>query len=711
MPEPLINSLNEQQLQAAKTIDRDVRIVAGAGSGKTRVLMARIEYLIDTIGIWPNRILAITFTNKAANEMKERLEKQMPDVARDVRISTIHSLCVRILREDSLAAGYPKNFQILDRDDQESVLRPIYKSLNLTKKDLSPSEALSYISNNKSADISWQNAKAVAYSMDGKIKASIYERYEKTLEDMKAMDFDDLLLQTNKLLKTDPQVRQKWQNRLDYLHVDEFQDVDPVQYSIIKLLKRDDAVLCVVGDPDQTIYTWRGAAVDIILNFEQDFPGAVTVVLNENYRSTKSILDASNALIAHNKNRIKKDLFSQNGQGSDIDFFDCGSPEEEALRAAKKMDELHRKGTPWSEMAVLYRSNYLSRNYEKLLRQLNIPYHLVGAIRFYERMEIKDMLCYLRLLSKPDPEDPKGKSLDLSVIRVINTPKRAIGAKTVEQLQEEALQRNLNLLDVCRDPQTLTKAAAAKVKKFADLIDEMRKAASEVELDQLIPMIVSRTGYDKMTEDNKEPERMENVQELAGDMAKYLEENPQAGLDEYLQEVALFSSAQTESQEGVTLMTVHAAKGLEFDAVFVTDLNEGVFPTRRAAEGGDIHAMEEERRLLYVAMTRARKELSLLWHTGPTWPDYLPARPSRFLREVPRPESQEEQTSSLDSPFLKEPSKAKKKKIHKGSLVTHSMYGEGVVLDLKAGVATIAFGKAVGTKRIKADHPTLSVQS
>ncbi|WP_286639208.1 ATP-dependent helicase, partial [Faecalibaculum rodentium] len=413
----VIDSLNAPQKEAALTLDKDVRIIAGAGSGKTRVLMARIASLVDN-GILPWRILAITFTNKAAREMKERLQTLLQDAARDVRISTIHSLCVRILREDASAIGYPKNFTILDGDDQKSMLRTIYKELDMDRTTFPPSAVLGKISGWKTAGYSPEEAQD---QTDGP-EAKAYELYERQLEDMKAMDFDDLLLKTRHLLGTNQEVRDKWQNRLDYIHVDEFQDVDPVQYDIIRLLKRPDAFLCVVGDPDQTIYTWRGAAVDIILNFARDFPNTRTVILNENYRSSQTILDAANALIAHNHGRIEKDLFSSIESDRKIETFQAQDESQEPLQVARDITRARKEGLEYRDIAVLYRSNYLSRGIERVLGKLRIPYRIYGGIRFYERQEIKDMLSYLKLITEPDPEDPAQKSLDLAVMRVINVP-------------------------------------------------------------------------------------------------------------------------------------------------------------------------------------------------------------------------------------------------------------------------------------------------
>lgn len=729
----VIDSLNAPQKEAALTLDKDVRIIAGAGSGKTRVLMARIASLVDN-GILPWRILAITFTNKAAREMKERLQTLLQDAARDVRISTIHSLCVRILREDASAIGYPKNFTILDGDDQKSMLRTIYKELDMDRTTFPPSAVLGKISGWKTAGYSPEEAQD---QTDGP-EAKAYELYERQLEDMKAMDFDDLLLKTRHLLGTNQEVRDKWQNRLDYIHVDEFQDVDPIQYSIIQSLVRQDAILCVVGDPDQTIYTWRGASVDIIMNFEEDFHPSKTVILNQNYRSTTPILKASNALIANNRNRVKKDLFTEQKGDDVIELLECNDDEAEGYRLAGKMKDLHKKGMPWSDMAVLYRANYLSRAVEKALRVESIPYRIFGGIRFYERAEIKDMLAYLHLLAAPDENDPNQMALDLFVERVINVPKRAIGPKFMAELQSEADEQGCNLLEATKDPQTLKAASAKKARSFYQLIQNLKKDLEQDIQDKDIPEIIDqillKTGYRAMLLEKGEEgkTRLENVEELQRDMQTFFKEDPSLSLEEYLQNVSLFTDhAQTDSQNAVNLMTVHAAKGTEYPAVFVASLNEGVFPSQRAVSEGGASAMEEERRLLYVAMTRAKKRLFLSWNHGFSYQAGGSKTASRLLGEVPleytdrAPEPEHDEGSSPAAARPNQafgPAASKKKKpaltlnetrvkrkkksgsLQPGAVVLHKIFGTGVVISNSGTIIQVAFGQPHGTKKIAASY-------
>ncbi len=724
----LMEKLNDAQKEAACEIDRHVRIVAGAGSGKTSVLMARIEYLINELGIWPNRIMAITFTNKAAQEMKDRLASAIGfEDARHVRISTIHSLCARILREDSEAANLPKNFTIMDTEDQKTLLRPIFKELSTNMDEITHGQAVGYISSNKTGKVSPQMAHDMAHNQRFKQLADVYEEYEKRRQEMKAVDFDDLLLETEKLLKNDEEVRTKWQNRLDFIHVDEFQDIDPIQYQIIKSLVREDANLCVVGDPDQTIYTWRGASVDIILQFHNDFKPCHTVILNENYRSTQNILSAANEVIENNSKRIKKDLFTKLGEGEKITLYEAQEEEREPMYIARQINELSRAGIPYKDMAILYRSNYLSRNVEKVLRSIHIPHRIYGGIRYYDRAEIKDVLSYLRLLAAPDENDPKRKSLDLAVLRVINQPKRGIGARTIEKLSEEARKRDMNLLDVMGNSQTLSPAASKKAQKFYETIQELKDEMKTCELPDLIDAILDYTGYEDMLLEAKEDERLENVKELKQDLALALQNDPNTTLESYLQDISLYTDKNRDDEESdnmVSLMTVHAAKGTEFPVVFISGFNEDVFPSRRSIEEGGAAALEEERRLLYVAMTRAKQRLFITWNNGINFIDRTHRRPSRFLQELTeeyivddsRSESSEEQNSNqkTNTHSTKANSALRNRKarrgVHyrKGDKVDHTIYGEGVIVSVDKDIASIAFPYPIGTKKINTNHPTLS---
>lgn len=719
--ESLLASLNPSQKEAATLTDQDIRIIAGAGSGKTRVLMARIEYLIQEIGIRPYRIMAITFTNKATGEMKARLERQIGEEARHVRISTIHALCARILREDWQAAGLSKNFVILDADDQRALMRPFFKEHGISKEQFTPAAAAGMISNWKMQGIDPARAEKYAQE-DGEeneiLIAELYRFYENAKKNIQAVDFDDLLLMTARLLKEDEEVRTRWNNRLDYIHVDEFQDVDPVQYSIIKSLRGPDTRLCVVGDPDQTIYTWRGASISIIMNFDRDFPEAKTVILDQNYRSARNILDAANEVIAHNKDRIEKNLFSEIQPETSIVMQGFADQDEESRFAARQIVDLHEKGLPYSQIAILYRSNYLSRNFEKQLRLTGIPYRIFGGTRFYERQEIKDILSYLQLLTYPDPEEPSAKSLNLAVERVINQPRRGIGARSVEKVMLAAREKDVNELDVMKEDIGLSAAAAKKVQGFYEMILELKKERERNTLPDLIDIILARTGYREMIENAHENERLENIRELQNDIDRAMKENPEMTLESYLQDIALFTERkgddEKQMQDAVNLMTIHAAKGTEFDAVIIGGLEEGVFPNQRSLDESGEAALEEERRLMYVAMTRARKYLYLIWNTGFSFLSQRALKESSFISEIPASYCEQKKKPEKPArPAMRQRTRpgtrtrARTVHMHAGDLVSHDTWGEGVVLKVDGDIAEIAFGVSVGVRKVKITHPSL----
>lgn len=709
MSEFSLDHLNPQQREAVTTVNQHVRIVAGAGSGKTRVLMSRIAYLVSEIGVFPSRIMAITFTNKATQEMKDRLYQMIRDDARLVRISTIHSLCVRMLREDGGYLGYPKSFAILDRDDQAQILSVKYKELDVDRKSMPYPRVLSYISGNKTNYVSPSQAMELAFNEEQTIMATLYAHYEEKRIEMKAMDFDDLLLEGKRLLESELDVRTKWQKRLDYIHVDEFQDVDVIQYAIIRLLTGKQTNLCVVGDPDQTIYTWRGASVDIIMRFHHDFKNVKTIILNQNYRSTQPILDASNALIKHNKNRIKKDLFTEIKGQEKIHTIQTKEDAEEPIRVIREIYEDHKKGTDYSDMAILYRSNYSSREFERDLRKSGIPYVIYGGIRFYERQEIKDALSYLRLCCKEDPDDQEAMSLDLAVLRVLNQPRRGIGKKSIEQLQEIGAQKGINLFEVMKDETNMKPALYKKCQPFVELIEHLRRSRDEMALEDFLQYVLEQSGYLDMLTENQEEERKENLMELKQDLVQSREEDPEMTLETYLQDIALFNDrSQENSSDSLSLMTVHAAKGLEFDNVYIVNFNEGVFPSSRAMQEGGKAALEEERRLCYVAMTRAKKKLCLSWNGGYSYVLETYKSPSRFLNEIPReyleeeekPKEQKKEREGQWKPNATNP-------YRNGDLVTHKVYGEGVIVAMDGNVATVAFSHGIGVKKLNALHPSL----
>ena len=707
--ENYLKVLNEDQLKAVTTKSQHVRVIAGAGSGKTRVLTTRIVYVVKDWGIDPRKVLAITFTNKAANEMRSRINDLLPDDAGKVHISTIHSFCVTVLRQDIKNLGYPSNFTILDQDDQKSIVREAYKALNLDSKKYNTNGVLEYIANMKCAELGVQDAYDRAYNYLEKGKAQIYEYYLKRQEQLYALDFDDLLLWTNRLYKTFPKVREKWQRKFQFILVDEFQDIDNIQYELLNLLTTEDTFLYVVGDPDQTIYTWRGANINIIMDFEHDYRPCETIVLERNYRSTQIILGAANSLIKYNKHRVEKNLYTANEEGSHIIHYKAPTEDDEAMYVAKKILELAKKEEyEFNDIAVLYRSNYLSRSIEKCLIDYKIPYIIYGGVRFYERQEIKDALSYLRMLVSKD---------DLAFKRIINVPKRGIGNKTIDTLLEHARSNGITMYEAAKDLDYLKKNS---IRELVEKIEDWTKRSAEMPLEQILQMILEESGYKVMLEtsdDSKDVDRLENLKELINDMYDYGANNPDSSLDDYLQQVALYTDIQADrSGHFVSLMTVHSAKGLEFKNVFVVGLCDGVFPSEKSMAEG-IKGLEEERRLAYVAFTRAKENLFLTESMGYNYATNSSKVPSRFLEEIDdvfiekagiKPLTEKITTFDDDEEFtIKIAKKRPKVSIKPGDVVIHDDFGEGVVISVNGNFGDIAFPYPYKTKTMSLNFPKL----
>ena len=730
-----ISDLNANQREAVLDDSKYLRIVAGAGSGKTRVLTMRIVHLIEEENVYPNKILAITFTNKAANEMKERIRQMLQNEVTQPWISTIHSLCVRILREDITCMGWPKNFTVLDADDQKTILKEAYKQLEIDANTYPFGSMLDYISNNKGAEISVDRAFELAGDFSGdKTKAEVYKYYVKRQNDMYALDFDDLILWVVRMFKTYSEVLTKWQNRFSYIHVDEFQDIDKIQYKLIKQLTGPFNHLYVVGDPDQTIYSWRGADVNIIMNFEKDFKGVKTIMLNENYRSTSCILNGANSVIRNNKNRLDKELFTSRTSNEKITHFASASDEYEAAYVANKISELHREGKAYKDIAVLYRSNYLSRSIEKALLDQRIPYIIYGGLRFYDRQEVKDALCYLRLVVIGD---------DLALQRVINKPKRGIGNKTMELIADTARNEHKTMLEVLETENIFSGKAKVTLNDFVNKVNRWKKMAEskKIETFTLFETVLDESGYKAMLEEDHETDRLENLKELIDDIKEFTENYPDSSLDEYLQQVSLYGDREeTMSGDYIQLMTVHAAKGLEFDTVFVTDMNDGIFPNERAMNEGS-RGVEEERRLAYVAFTRAKNKLYLTEAGGFSFILQRARQTSRFIKEIDdeyienagvrneehdafrnrqtlygqRRENtfyEREEKRELYSFSEKGEVESIKREVSSsgyktGDHLTHVKFGEGVVISCKGGIVEIAFPYPYGVKKIAAGHPSL----
>lgn len=704
------SSLNDKQKEAVIDDSKHLRIIAGAGSGKTRVLTMRIAYLIEQKHINPKNVLAITFTNKAANEMKNRISEMLGEAGDGAFISTIHSLCVRILKEEIGVFGYPRNFTIVDGDDQKTILKEAYKEFNIDKKDLSYGSALDYIANCKYEELSYEKAMDQAYGEKKLLdKANVYKYYDERLKSLYALDFDDLILFTVRLFKLHKDILKKWSSKFIYIHVDEFQDIDKTQYELIKLLSSCHDNVYVVGDPDQTIYTWRGADVNIIVNFDKDFKNTKTIILNQNYRSTNNILEGANSLIKYNKSRVPKDLFSENGDGDKIVHKTLPDETSEAYYVVSCIQSLLKQGYEYNDIAILYRSNYLSREVEKVFIENRIPYVIYGGIRFYERMEVKDILSYLRLIVTGD---------DLAFQRVINQPKRGIGQKSIDTIFSLAKENNISMYEVVK--QGLFAKNQSVLESFVDMVERWKSSLDGKPLEEVLTDVFEQSGYRSMLEKENETERIENVKSLIDDIKDYQETYPGSTLADYLSMISLYTDkANTDGSASVSLMTIHASKGLEFKVVFVVGLSEGIFPSERTLL--EQKGVEEERRLAYVAYTRAKEKLTLTDTSSFSYVVNSAKTTSRFVNEVDEKYIEHldkpvlKQQSVFDVPFTTKISSIEPKKeaprrpsrYRKSDVVIHKIFGEGVVVKCDGDFVTVAFSYPHCTKTIKADHPSI----
>ena len=635
---PLLNGMNDRQAEAVQTTEGPLLIMAGAGSGKTRVLTHRIAYLIDEKMINPWNILAITFTNKAAREMKERAAALNP-ATQDCLIATFHSMCVRILRREADHIGYNRNFTIVDPGEQRTLMKRILKNLNLDPKKWNERAILSTISNAKNDLIDEVAYANMAGDMYTEIVAKCYTAYQKELRQSEAMDFDDLIMLTLRLFDQNPDVLTYYQQRYQYIHVDEYQDTNHAQYQLVKLLASRFKNICVVGDADQSIYGWRGADMQNILDFEKDYPEAKVVLLEENYRSTKTILQAANEVIRNNRNRRPKNLWTQNEDGEEIVYYRANDEQDEALFVARTIDQLSRGGYSHKDFAVLYRTNAQSRTVEEALLKANIPYTMVGGTKFYSRKEIRDVISYLNLIANP--------SDNISYERVVNEPKRGVGPGTVDKIRNFAATQEISLLDASANIMLspVKGKAAQAVYEFANLILDLRDRLDDYSVTELVELVLKKTGYSAALAAQATLEsqaRIENIEEFLS-VTKNFDENPdnpadETGLDKlsrFLNDLALIADTDDGDQESseVTLMTLHAAKGLEFSVVFLVGMEENVFPLSRASEDED--ELEEERRLAYVGITRAEKILYLTnANSRMLYGKTNYNHPTRFLREI-----------------------------------------------------------------------------
>ena len=635
---PLLNGMNDRQAEAVQTTEGPLLIMAGAGSGKTRVLTHRIAYLIDEKMVNPWNILAITFTNKAAREMKERAAALNP-ATQDCLIATFHSMCVRILRREADHIGYNRNFTIVDPGEQRTLMKRILKNLNLDPKKWNERAILGTISNAKNDLIDEVAYAKMAGDMYTEIVAKCYTAYQKELRQSEAMDFDDLIMLTLRLFDQNPDVLTYYQQRYQYIHVDEYQDTNHAQYQLVKLLASRFKNICVVGDADQSIYGWRGADMQNILDFEKDYPEAKVVLLEENYRSTKTILQAANEVIRNNRNRRPKNLWTQNEDGEEIVYYRANDEQDEALFVARTIDQLSREGYSHNDCAVLYRTNAQSRTVEEALLKANIPYTMVGGTKFYSRKEIRDVISYLNLIANP--------SDNISYERVVNEPKRGVGPGTVEKIRDFASSQEISLLDASANIMLspVKGKAAQAVYEFANLILDLRDRLDDYSVTELVELVLKKTDYSAALAAQATLEsqaRIENIEEFLS-VTRNFDENPdnpadETGLDKlsrFLNDLALIADTDDGDMESseVTLMTLHAAKGLEFPVVFLVGMEENVFPLSRASEDED--ELEEERRLAYVGITRAEKILYLTnANSRLLYGRTNYNQPTRFLREI-----------------------------------------------------------------------------
>ncbi|MFV8828671.1 DNA helicase PcrA [Alkalihalobacterium sp. APHAB7] len=725
--EKMLAGLNPEQRKAVQHTDGPLLLMAGAGSGKTRVLTHRIAYIIREKGIAPYNVLAITFTNKAAREMKDRVAQIVGGTAENIWISTFHSMCVRILRRDIDRIGFSRNFTILDGSDQLSVIKQILKTKNIDPKKFEPRSILGTISSAKNELKRAEEFSKTASGLYDQTAAEVYVEYEKQLKKNQSLDFDDLIMTTIRLFKLVPEVLEYYQRKFQYIHVDEYQDTNKAQYVLVNMLAEKYKNICVVGDSDQSIYRWRGADIANILSFEQDYPTAAVILLEQNYRSTKTILEAANKVIENNLKRKPKKLWTENDEGCKIVRYEADTEQDEAYYVIGKIREVTRNGHSNSDIAILYRTNAQSRVMEELLVKSNIEYNIVGGTKFYDRKEIKDVLAYLRLIGNPDD--------DISLQRIINVPKRGIGAATVDRILEYGADQGISMFKVLQEIEQvgLSARVVGKLEDFSKQMNNWINMQEYLSVTELVEEVLEKSGYRDMLKNEKTLEaqsRLENIDEFLSVTVDFEKNSEDKSLIAFLTDLALVADIDKLDEDNekptevVTLMTMHSAKGLEFPIVFIIGMEEGVFPHSRSLF--EEEEMEEERRLAYVGITRAEQQLFLTNARSRTLFGRTSTNaPSRFLKEIPE--------SCLEEPAKPEPVWAKtsrpssfgapKRNVAASRPVASSSGGEGFQWSVgdkaehgKWGIGTvvstkgqgehieldIAFPKPVGVKRLVA---------
>lgn len=714
-----LENLNDKQREAAMYTEGALLILAGAGSGKTSTMTRRIAYLVDEKGVSPYNILAVTFTNKAAREMEERVEEILGSNSR-MWIMTFHAACLRMLRMDGDRLGYTNSFAVYDPVDQKSIVKNLLKEYEIDEKKFTPNSILSNISKAKEQEIGPREFEENAGDFRDETVAKVYRGYERILSRNNAMDFDDLILNAVRLLKENPDVLEKYQERFRYIMVDEYQDTNQLQYKLISLLAKKYGNICVVGDDDQCIYQWRGADIRNILNFEKEFPKAKVVKLEQNYRSTANILEAAHSVISNNKQRKRKKLWTDASQGEKIQYHRLESDYREAGYIAQEIGYMVQQGENYRDFAILYRTNAQSRNFEDSLAQRRIPYRVIGGLRYYDRMEIKDMIAYMRLVANPMD--------DIAFDRVVNSPKRGIGKATMDKIKSVANYCEKSIFQYVESEaiaDTLSGKASRGMNEFLEIIREYSEEKENLRVSDIYEGLLIKSGYLKALEDQRTAEadgRIENLMEFKSVIYEFENRDSKLELDEFLEKLALLSDVDNHDSEAnaVTLMTMHSAKGLEFPYVFMPGMEDGLFPSWRSRDS--ISQMEEERRLCYVGMTRAKRRL---WMTSAEsrllYGKVNATRESEFMREI-NPKllagdgvyksgsvgAKTGSTRYLDGRYdpisgdyqfqnhIKAKSEMKKKLVHDehfevGDRVIHGKFGEGIVLEVTPKIIRVEF--------------------
>jgi len=709
-PETYLEDLNPAQREAVLTTEGPLLVIAGAGSGKTRVLTRRIAHLLHAVGVKPPEVLAITFTNKAAAEMRERLEDLVGPPARAAWVMTFHAACGRILRREAPRLGYRTNFTIYDSADQLRLTKQCLEELERDPKRFTPRGIHSQISNAKNQLVGPAEYSSRVSSFYDQTVADVYELYQQRLFRANAVDFDDMLYLTVDVLERFLEAAERWQNAFRYVLVDEYQDTNHAQYRLLQLLAAKHNNVFAVGDPDQSIYAFRGADIRNVLEFERDFPGSKTIALEQNYRSTNSILEAANAVIRHNSERKEKNLWSELGDGEPVRVIEVEDEHAEARYVAAEIAGLVEQGYSGSEVAVFYRTNAQSRVLEDVLVRQGVAYQVIGGPRFYERAEVKDLVAYLQVIDNPYDA--------VSLVRIANRPRRGIGDSSLARLQAYADAQGISLWEATEFAEEAGVGAAPQkaVRAFRTVIESSMSGALELEVPELIERVLERSGYLGALEAERTIEaqgRIENLQELVALAREWQEQNTEPSLSSFLQEVSLYSDQDAIRGEGslVTLMTLHNAKGLEFKAVYLIGLEEGIFPHSRSIEE---HGVEEERRLMYVGMTRAMERLTLMHASSRMlYGGRSYNMPSRFLDELPEQHVERDRLrpaswSGYGAPRASVAARTDVPSLSAGDSVRHGTLGEGVVLRLEpGGVAVVRFAGDGSERRLMLDYAPL----